>query len=52
VGTGYFDLVAKVVSAGAASTTALEGSTEAEQFVPAPTAIQTTSEEILLPAGD
>ncbi|MBV8518867.1 MAG: isocitrate lyase [Acidobacteria bacterium] len=32
VGTGYFDEVAKVVSAGASSTTALEGSTEAAQF--------------------
>jgi isocitrate lyase len=32
VGTGYFDEVAKVVSAGTSSTTALEGSTEAAQF--------------------
>src|SRR5687767_9703338 len=32
VGTGYFDEVAKVVSAGESSTTALEGSTEAAQF--------------------
>ncbi len=32
VGTGYFDEVAQVVSGGTASTTALEGSTEAEQF--------------------
>ncbi len=32
VGTGYFDEVAKIVSAGEASTTALEGSTEAAQF--------------------
>ncbi|HZV00239.1 MAG TPA: isocitrate lyase [Planctomycetota bacterium] len=32
VGTGYFDEVAKVLSRGAASTLALEGSTEAEQF--------------------
>jgi isocitrate lyase len=32
VGTGYFDEVAKVVSAGDSSTTALEGSTEAAQF--------------------
>jgi len=52
VGTGYFDLVAKVVSAGSASTTALEGSTEAEQFFPMPTAIDTAPEEILLPSGD
>ena len=32
VGTGYFDDVAKVISAGQASTIALEGSTEAAQF--------------------
>jgi isocitrate lyase len=32
VGTGYFDEVMKVVSAGQSSTTALEGSTEAAQF--------------------
>jgi len=32
VGTGYFDEVAKIVSAGSSSTTALEGSTEAAQF--------------------
>ncbi len=32
VGTGYFDEVAKVISNGEASTTALEGSTEAAQF--------------------
>jgi len=32
VGTGYFDEVAKVVSGGTSSTTALAGSTEVEQF--------------------
>ncbi|HVG10714.1 MAG TPA: isocitrate lyase [Thermoanaerobaculia bacterium] len=32
VGTAYFDEVAKVISSGHASTTALEGSTEEEQF--------------------
>ena len=32
VGTGYFDEVAKVISAGESSTIALEGSTEAAQF--------------------
>ncbi len=32
VGTGYFDEVANIVSEGRASTTALKGSTEAEQF--------------------
>ncbi|QFT88294.1 Isocitrate lyase [Bacillus sp. THAF10] len=32
VGTGYFDEVAKLVSGGTSSTTALKGSTEDEQF--------------------
>jgi isocitrate lyase len=32
VGTGYFDEIAKVVSSGNSSTTALAGSTEADQF--------------------
>ena len=32
VGTGYFDAVAQAVSAGRASTTAMAGSTEVEQF--------------------
>jgi len=32
VGTGYFDDVAQTISAGQSSTTALAGSTEAEQF--------------------
>ncbi|HYS52744.1 MAG TPA: isocitrate lyase [Thermoanaerobaculia bacterium] len=32
VGTGYFDEVMKVISAGQSSTTALDGSTEAAQF--------------------
>jgi isocitrate lyase len=32
VGTGYFDEVAQVISGGLSSTTALAGSTEAEQF--------------------
>jgi isocitrate lyase len=32
VGTGYFDEVSKVISAGQSSTMALEGSTEAAQF--------------------
>ncbi len=34
VGTGYFDEIARVVSSGQSSTTALEGSTEAAQFHP------------------
>jgi isocitrate lyase len=32
VGTGYFDLVSRVISAGGGSTLALDGSTEQEQF--------------------
>jgi isocitrate lyase len=32
VGTGYFDALTQVIASGAASTTALEGSTEQEQF--------------------
>ena len=34
VGASYFDEVLRVVSGGIASTTAMENSTEAEQFVP------------------
>jgi isocitrate lyase len=52
VGTGYFDLVTKVVTAGSASTTALETSTEAEQFTPIPPPTQFPPEEILMPTGD
>jgi isocitrate/methylisocitrate lyase len=32
VGTGYFDLVAQIIAGGKSSTTALDGSTEVEQF--------------------
>ena len=32
VGTGYFDMVTQVIASGNSSTTALAGSTEAEQF--------------------
>jgi isocitrate lyase len=35
VGTGYFDAIAQIIAGGASSTTALAGSTEAEQFTPA-----------------
>lgn len=35
VGTGYFDEVAQTISGGTSSTTALKGSTEAEQFTEA-----------------
>jgi isocitrate/methylisocitrate lyase len=51
VGTGYFDLVTQVVSSGAASTTALAGSTEAEQFVSRPPN-ENPPDELLLPSGD
>lgn len=37
VGTGYFDAVQTVITAGTASTTAMSGSTETEQFAPAAT---------------
>jgi len=50
VGTGYFDLVTQVVSGGLASTTALSGSTEAEQFMHLSGEMQ--PEEILMPTGD
>jgi len=66
VGTGYFDQVQQVISGGLASTTALEGSTEAEQFSPGkmPGALMKTKaiapehfpdmppEEMLQPSGD
>jgi isocitrate lyase len=32
VGTGYFDAVAQVIAGGKSSTTALNGSTEQDQF--------------------
>ena len=37
VGTGYFDAVAQILSGGTASTLALQGSTEAQQFTKAAT---------------
>src|SRR5437868_13649064 len=40
VGTGYFDEVTQVIQAGKASTTALHGSTEDEQFVVEPTPLE------------
>jgi isocitrate lyase len=36
VGTGYFDTITQMIAGGASSTTALAGSTEAEQFTPTP----------------
>jgi isocitrate lyase len=38
VGTGYFDEVAQTIASGQSSTTAMEGSTETEQFVDEPAA--------------
>jgi isocitrate lyase len=54
VGTGYFDLVTQVVAGGSASTAALQGSTESEQFAPMPPPTRTIAapEEMLLPSGD
>ena len=40
VGTGYFDRLAQTIAGGKASTTALTGSTEEEQFIPAHTLAQ------------
>jgi isocitrate lyase len=51
VGTGYFDLVTQVVAGGLASTTALNGSTEAEQFFTMPP-MENPPEEMLTPSGD
>jgi isocitrate lyase len=36
VGTGYFDAITQIIAGGASSTTALAGSTEAEQFATTP----------------
>lgn len=48
VGTGYFDFVTQVIAGGAASTTALAGSTEAEQFAGKPeTALDEADQAIL-----
>jgi isocitrate lyase len=46
VGTSYFDQVTQVVTAGKASTTALHGSTEDEQFFGEP-ALQASGSEAL-----
>jgi isocitrate lyase len=50
VGTGYFDEIAQVVSGGNSSTTALAGSTEADQFhsvVPQKQGVPTTASAVL-----
>ncbi len=64
VGTGYFDQVQQVISGGLASTMALTGSTEAEQFGGikpqllaedsrhTPLQVEVGPEEMLLPSGD
>ena len=58
VGTGYFDALTQVIAQGASSTTALEGSTEQEQFGEVPSFVpeimpeSMPSEEALLPSGD
>ncbi|MBI3670015.1 MAG: isocitrate lyase [Acidobacteria bacterium] len=45
VGTGYFDEVSHTIAGGHSSTTALAGSTEAEQFAKAPAAVPVTEEK-------
>jgi hypothetical protein len=63
VGTGYFDQVQQVISGGLASTVALAGSTETEQFGEKktviagemrriPVAVEFAPDEMLLPSGD
>ena len=58
VGTGYFDALTQVIAQGASSTTALEGSTEQEQFGEVPSFVpeimpeSMPSEVELLPSGD
>ena len=52
VGTGYFDEVQNVISSGTASTTALAGSTEAEQFHNFPPAIRQAAHPLQSAAND
>jgi isocitrate lyase len=47
VGTGYFDDVTQVIASGGASTTALSGSTEEEQFRAADPARLTSAPETM-----
>src|SRR6202161_3022872 len=51
VGTGYFDQVQQAISGGLASTTALEGSTEAEQFSPGVKRLKPSKKASPLTAG-
>jgi isocitrate lyase len=52
VGTGYFDEVQKAITNGASSTTALAGSTEAEQFQDVPAILQQQQPAIHSSAND
>ncbi|HEV2714280.1 MAG TPA: isocitrate lyase [Terriglobales bacterium] len=54
VGTGYFDMVTQVIAGGNSSTTALDGSTEAEQFGAGECMVprETTSDEASAPSSD
>jgi isocitrate lyase len=52
VGTGYFDEVQNVITSGTASTKALEGSTEAEQFHDLPAVIRSEGHRLQSSAND
>jgi isocitrate lyase len=52
VGTGYFDMVTQVIAGGTSSTTALAGSTEAEQFTQEIALPDGSAEDMLQPSGD
>ena len=52
VGTGYFDEVQNVITSGTASTTALAGSTETEQFIdPPPSVLQQSPRQMFSAAN-
>jgi len=52
VGTGYFDDVANTIAAGRSSIQALPGSTEEEQFEPAPEVTSIDEDSIIPVSGD
>jgi isocitrate lyase len=52
VGTGYFDDVANTIAAGRSSIQALPGSTEEEQFEPAPEMTSVDADSIIPVSGD
>ncbi|MBI4164677.1 MAG: isocitrate lyase [Acidobacteria bacterium] len=52
VGTGYFDQVAQIVAHGNASTTALKGSTEEEQFGEEPQSREIRTRESAIPQAE